>query len=139
MKVIANEGDIATGEIDVQDWRSLRKMQVSLLHSDFREFCKTNFIETEFDFRCLSSEYWYNINGTFFRLYVILCAIIVSLQSKRKPNVLMELVDDIEEYGKSAARMITKYNPVFQRPIMTENICKLFSIRFSRLISAAEA
>ena len=48
------------------------------------------------------------------------------LQSKRKPNVLLEFVDDIEEYGKAASKMITKYNPVFQKPVITPNISAYF-------------
>ena len=31
-------------------------------------------------------------------------------------------MDDIEEYGKAASKMITRYNPVFQKPIITSNI-----------------
>eukprot|EP00795_Rhopilema_esculentum_P013425 gene13425-4294_t len=75
LKVIANEDELNPGDIDVQDWKSLRKMQ-----------------------------------------------------SKRKPNVLLEFVDDIEEYGKAASKMITKYNPVFQKPVITPNIIMEFRI-----------
>ena len=42
----------------------------------------------------------------------------------------MELVDDIEAYGKAASRMITKYNPVFQKPIITPNISKFYLFHF---------
>ena len=28
LKVIANEGELNTGDVDVQDWKSLRKLQV---------------------------------------------------------------------------------------------------------------
>eukprot|EP00794_Sanderia_malayensis_P017447 gene17447-19192_t len=75
MKVLANEGDVTNGDIDVQDWRSLHKMQ-----------------------------------------------------SKRKPNILMELVDDIEVYGKAATRTINKYNDVSQKPIFTQNIFTQFKV-----------
>ena len=47
----------------------------------------------------------------------------------------MELVDDIESYGKAASRMITKYNPVFQRPIVTPNISKFYHFHFLLIIN----
>lgn len=51
--------------------------------------------------------------------------ILICFQSKRKPNMLLEFVDDVEEYGKAASKLMTKYNPLLHKPIITSNISML--------------